>query len=238
MNKIIRFGLIGLTTLGAVACAPKKTETNEVAQQETSAAASTAVSSLVAGKYVVATDTSSVKWTGSKLSSEHFGTIAVSEGSFEVTEGAISAGSFTIDVASIVVKDIPADNEMNAKLAGHLKAADFFDVEKFPTAKFVITSVASKDGAYEVTGDLTLKDSTASLTFPAAIATADGLATVNASFAFDRTKWGLSYGSKSIIGDIADKVINDEIKVELALVAKVEETAHAHAEGEEHDHKH
>ena len=41
----------------------------------------------------------------------------------------LESGSFLIDMNSIAVIDIPADDKDNAKLTGHLKSPDFFDVE-------------------------------------------------------------------------------------------------------------
>ena len=59
-----------------------------------------------------------------------------------------------MDLNSIVCTDI--ENESyNRKLIVHLKSDDFFSVEKYPQAKFEITSIkAGKDGNYEVEGSL------------------------------------------------------------------------------------
>ena len=47
----------------------------------------------------------------------------------------------------------------------HLKSADFFDVEKFPTLAFKSTNIDSKGGGdYAVTGDLTIHGITKSVT--------------------------------------------------------------------------
>jgi polyisoprenoid-binding protein YceI len=55
----------------------------------------------------------------------------------------------SVDVASISTREPDRDN--------HLKSADFFDVAKFPTITFKSTGVvASGDGEYEVTGDLSI----------------------------------------------------------------------------------
>ena len=44
---------------------------------------------------------------------------------------------------------------------GHLKAADFLDVENHPTLKFVSTAIEDKgDGQYDVRGDLTIRGAT------------------------------------------------------------------------------
>jgi polyisoprenoid-binding protein YceI len=59
----------------------------------------------------------------------------------------------TLDVASI--------NTREEKRDAHLKSADFFDVEKFPTITFVSKRASAKgDGALDVTGDLTIHGTT------------------------------------------------------------------------------
>lgn len=48
----------------------------------------------------------------------------------------------------------------------HLRSSDFLEIEKYPTARFITTSVARAAGdAVTVTGDLTVKDVTRSVTF-------------------------------------------------------------------------
>ena len=60
-----------------------------------------------------------------------------------------SSINVTIDVASISTREPQRD--------AHLKSADFFDVEKFPTITFVSKEVVkSGDDSYEVVGDLTI----------------------------------------------------------------------------------
>ncbi|MES2836074.1 MAG: YceI family protein [Bacteroidota bacterium] len=65
--------------------------------------------------------------------------------------------SFTADVNSI--------NTNSEQRDGHLKSPDFFDTEKFPQIKFVSTKMVLDGSDYKLTGDLTIKDVTKSLTF-------------------------------------------------------------------------
>ncbi|MBY6367763.1 YceI family protein [Rhodococcoides corynebacterioides] len=69
-------------------------------------------------------------------------------GSITVDDSGVTAISADIDVASITTD--------NAQRDGHLKTADFFEVEKFPTATFRSTSVTPKGDGYVLTGDFTL----------------------------------------------------------------------------------
>lgn len=58
----------------------------------------------------------------------------------------------TIEVASIATRDEKRD--------AHLRSADFFDVEKYPTISFASTKVRRADKGLEVTGDLTIHGTT------------------------------------------------------------------------------
>lgn len=60
--------------------------------------------------------------------------------------------------------DVTSINTRNEQRDGHIKSADFFDTEKFPTATFVSTGVVAKGDDYELTGDFTLKGVTKPVT--------------------------------------------------------------------------
>ncbi|WP_391117954.1 YceI family protein [Psychrobacillus sp. L3] len=78
------------------------------------------------------------------------------EGNAEDLNGATI--SFDIDVKSITTNSEDRDN--------HLRSADFFDTETFPSIKFVATNIKkTDDGEYHVTGDITIKDVTKPVTF-------------------------------------------------------------------------
>ncbi|MBK6963693.1 MAG: YceI family protein [Bacteroidales bacterium] len=166
---------------------------------------------------------SKVEWTGAKPTGQHHGTIAISEGSLMLTDGNIVGGKFTIDMKSIVDLDLTSAED-NGKLVGHLKSPDFFDAEKYPTAVFVITSVAALSGnaeaTHKITGNLTMKDATKSVTFPAKVTLEGNTLTASTpDFVIDRTQWNVQYGSKTIFNDLKDKFINDEIGLKISLSA-------------------
>jgi polyisoprenoid-binding protein YceI len=48
----------------------------------------------------------------------------------------------------------------------HLRTADFFDAEKYPELSFKSTKVAKTKSGYVVTGDLTIKDKTKTISIP------------------------------------------------------------------------
>ena len=66
------------------------------------------------------------------------GTVALKESSLLIENGAITGGEFTVDMTTI--KNLDIENPKSAaNLVSHLSDTDFFDVAKYPTAKFVIT---------------------------------------------------------------------------------------------------
>src|SRR6218665_1116910 len=100
--------------------------------------------------------TTLVTWTGSKPTGSHTGTFKVTEGSLLANNNALTGGSFIIDINSLNNLDLANDAKQKGGLEGHLKSADFFDVAKFPTAKFEITSVE----AYQADSSSKMKDAT------------------------------------------------------------------------------
>lgn len=165
-----------------------------------------------ADKKVVNVEKSKVTWKGYKVTGEHEGTVALKEGFLTYEGGKLTGGEFVVDMTTISSTDL--EGEWKQKLDGHLKADDFFGVENHPTAKFVITKVTEgKDGAYNVTGDFTIKGVTQSASFELSADETSATAAIK----LDRTKYGLKYGSGSFFDNLGDKAINDEFDLSVNL---------------------
>ena len=142
-------------------------------------------------------------------------------GVFTTNDGKLHSGTFLINMASLKVTDIPAEEPGNGKLAGHLKSADFFDVEKFPNAAFEVTGSEDKDGKTMLSGNLSLKGVENNITFPVTVSNeGDMMSITSEAFTIDRSKWNVKYGSKSFFDDLGDKFINDEIELQITVKAK------------------
>ena len=170
---------------------------------------------------------STIGWIGKKVmvDAKHHGTIKLKNGEIELKNGEIKSGTILIDMASIQDQDL-TDPDYNKKLVGHLKSDDFFNVEKFPTAAFKITQVkALKNGAngatHEITGDLTLRDQTHPVTFPAKVSMEKGKARATGTISIDRTVWNIRYGSGKFFQGLGDKVIADQFQVDLDVVGSI-----------------
>lgn len=166
----------------------------------------------------------SIKWTGRKklVDSHHYGTVVLQSGQVAVTGGMLTAGKFVIDMTTIHSTDLEG-NPKYADLVGHLKSADFFEVDKYPTATLAITSVepleGNPDANVTVNANLTIKDITHPISFPAKVTLADKILSAQAKFTIDRTKWNVRYGSDSFFDNLGDKVIKNEIEFEVSFVA-------------------
>lgn len=228
MKNLIKFSFFFLA-LGLMVSSCKKKPSGDAAK--TGAAAGEAATATANAKaYAVNAANSKVLWVGSKPTGSHNGSIKISEGSLSVDGGNIVSGNFTLDMNSITVLDLKA-GEGKEDLEAHLKGLEdekadhFFNVKKYPTGKFVITKVEAStagDGStHNITGDLTIKDKTKSITFPAMVAVVgDKVTAVSPSFKINRTEWGVNFMSKSVFADLKDKFIDDEIALNIQVEAK------------------
>lgn len=220
MNKLIKITcLIAAAFLIACSSGDQQNESNANGSTESA----TEESSIVNGNYTVDLDQSTINWVGKKtIGNKHVGTIDLSEGSLTVSEGSISGGTFIIDMNSITNTDGMPDED-RAKLEGHLKSPDFFDVAAHPSATFSITSVSELtegDGTHQVTGELTLKGISNSISFPANIEFNNNSLSASATMSFDRSKFEVRFGSTKFFTDLVkDAVISDMIDLKIDLAA-------------------
>ena len=105
MKKLLIIAVVASTFVACNNNAADKVETTE--KQAAANADGTA--------YAV-DSTSTITWTGSKPTGKHTGTFKISEGSFNVKDGALTGGSFLIDINSLSNEDLASDPESKGKL--------------------------------------------------------------------------------------------------------------------------
>ncbi len=221
MKAIFRLSLLFFAISALTFSCKKNTKGDQANTQEAVGEAAKAPAS--AEDYAIDAANCSINWTGSKPTGKtHFGTLKISSGSLSVANGEITSGKFIIGMNSLSNSD-QEDAAMKAKLEGHLKSADFFDVATYPTATFVITNVSKVTGkpqvTHSITGDLTMRDQTKSITFDANVAVVNNtLRAVTPSFKINRTNWGVNYNS-GILGTIKDQLISDDVALVISLAA-------------------
>lgn len=168
------------------------------------------------------TDNSLLEWVGTKPTGQHHGTVMIKSGELFLNDGKIEGGSFVMDMTSIKNEDLE-DPEWNAKLVGHLNSSDFFNTSEFPVGKFEIAEVKNFEGevkegeakpTHTITGNLTIKDITRSVTFNAFVEmNENGFKAHTAQFAIDRAEWDIRYKSKKFFDNLKDDFVSDEIGI-------------------------
>jgi len=199
----------------ATACSgptePKATVGAPASTTSQAASAPQAPASAAANKESLALSSESkISFVGAKITASHDGAFTQFTGSIDLVDGKPegSAVNIEIDMNSLVIEP--------AKLAGHLKTADFFDVEKFPKTTFASTGV-SPGGAggatHTVTGNLTLHGVTKAISFPATITVSQLGVDATADFVINRKDFGVVYPG------MPDDLIKDDVVIKLALKA-------------------
>ena len=154
---------------------------------------------------------SSFKWLGTKVTGKHFGKITLKSAEVKQTKaGFIKSGSFIIDMNSMTIDDLKG--EWAGKFLGHMKSPDFFNVQKFPQAKFEVR----KDDGKKLYGTLTIKGKSN----PVEFTYKKNGKTYSGVMKFDRTKFDMRYGSGSFFKNLGDKMINDEVTLDFKVVLK------------------
>lgn len=218
MKKIfLNIALLAFVAIATISC-KNNNEAETTESQEVAEAAP------VASEYTVDTVASQILWKGSKPLGTHNGTINLASGTVMVMGDAVEAGKFTIDMNSIT--DLDLEGDMKTNLENHLKGTvegkegDFFNVKTYPFSSFQITEVATVDGKTMVSGNLTIKDKTQNISFPATIAMEGNVMKLTSeTFTIDRTQWGVNFGSKTVFDNLGEKFISDDIELTVTLVA-------------------
>ena len=164
-----------------------------------------------AGAFTFDSSNSSIGFVGSKVTGSHEGGFRNFTGFIHAPDGKIEGGKVKV---VIDMWSVWADED---KLTGHLKKNDFFLVPAHPIATFESTAVLpapGPDGTYDVTGQLSLRGVTASITFPAQITLSEKGATCTAKFSLKRRQFGVNYDGA------ADNLVRDDVVVKLMVKAQ------------------
>lgn len=153
---------------------------------------------------------SSVTWEGTKVTGKHYGKIPLTKGEVELKDEKLVKGEFEVEINKFTVDDL--EGEWEQKFLGHLKGEDFFETKKFPKATLKITSVKGN----KAEADLTIKGKTNKIKFD--------INQIGKHFVgvlqFDRTKFGMVYGSGDFFKGLGDKVVHNEVTLAFHFVVK------------------
>lgn len=159
---------------------------------------------------------STLTWSAEKLAIvKHIGNVNFSEGKVILSDdGTVLGGEAIVDMKTI------NESENNQAVIKHLKSPDFFDVEKYPISKLVITNIEKQsDESYLAKANLTIRDITAPIEFTLNVDGSDEKQIVlETKFNVNRTIYGANFGSESLFAELGDKAIKDEFELQISLV--------------------
>ncbi|MCP5535769.1 MAG: YceI family protein [Akkermansiaceae bacterium] len=195
------------TSLLLVSCknpAGSSTEARVSEAQEVSTEAITGT------KWVFA-DSSTITFTGSKVTGSH-------EGGFNRFTGHFYVDGITLAPSGHkIVIDMTSTYSDAEKLTGHLTSADFFDVATYPTSTFTVTGIEEKSGArgetHVLTGNFDFHGVTKSITIPVVVSPSDKEINVTADFFINRFDFNIEYPGKT------DDLIRKEVVIKFNLKA-------------------
>lgn len=174
--------------------------------------------------FILNKDLSNIDWKGYKIfkseSTSHFGTMKFTEGEIGIKDNQIVSGKFIANTTSLANVDLANNPEASKQLDNHLKSADFFDVEKYPTATFEISKVTpSEQGDYNsiLEGNLTIKGITKAISLNANIKIdAKQVSIATEQTDIDRSLFGIEFQSP-----IENGVIKNEITLQIIIKANL-----------------
>ncbi|SHF33919.1 Polyisoprenoid-binding protein YceI [Dysgonomonas macrotermitis] len=175
----------------------------------------------------VDTAASIIYWKGFGPKTEHSGTLKLKEGIITVVGNNVKLGGFIIDMNTIKCTSI-TDAANNKKLVTHLNRGDFFNVARYPEARFTIynsTEIKSDSLTHRLNGALELIGMEKGVTFDAKITkNGDTYKAITAPFNIDRTLWGIKYGSNTVYDAMQNSIVEDNIQIQVVITARLEST--------------
>jgi len=176
---------------------------------------------LTEGEYILNTQKSNLDWVGKELSTKkHFGTINLNNGQIKIDSKGEINGLIEIDMATINVTDLEGGSKN--KLEGHLKSPDFFGVSDHPNAsiKFKGNNKTISNNQIELNGELKIKNITHPISFMADIIEIKDELQIKTKITFDRSKYNVRFRSGSFFDGLGDKLILNDINVNVIVFAK------------------
>jgi polyisoprenoid-binding protein YceI len=150
----------------------------------------------------------------------------------DVSGSAHIAEDLADSTAEIIIQTASVDTRTESR-DEHLRSADFFDVETYPEIRFVSSAIDEVDeGSFIVTGELTIRDMTKTMSIPLELIGVDSdpdgnvRAGLEGSRRIDRKDWGVTWNAKLDSGGV---LVSDKITLEfeLSLIKNVAEAAPA-----------
>ena len=210
--------LLFVSTGFSQSTAKQETKTKgSMAKTTTSMAKATPVK-IESGKIKLSPENSKIAFIGTHVGATpdpkaRHGGFGKFDGMVEMSDDGKMVKSFALNI------DTTSVTTPMAKLTGHLKAGDFFNVEKYATAKFMSTKIEATDkpDMYKITGNMEMLGKKKELTIPAMVKVTDEGMMLKSNFMLDRTKFGMPKMSQKVNKKVAVEFVVGE---KTAMVGK------------------
>ncbi|MCF2574370.1 YceI family protein [Brevibacterium sp. UCMA 11754] len=142
-------------------------------------------------------------------------------GAFNTVEGKVVVAEDLSKTEVTITIDVDSVDTRTPDRDAHLRSADFFDVENYPTITFKSTGVDEvEEGSYIVNGDLTIRDITRPVSVPLELLGVDRdqngdlRAGLEGKRRIDRKDWGVTWNTTLDSGGL---LVSDKITLEFEL---------------------
>lgn len=157
---------------------------------------------------------SQLSWTGRAAVGTYKvqGTLGAKSGTFKYTSLTNPSSKVVVDM-----KQLRCDNK---EIEKNLKSGNFFDVKKHPEAVFMLYAIAEDTSTnnFIAEGALQIKEIEKEITFPITMQEQNGQVKIEGQLSFDRTEFGVTYGSPNFFENLGDQAISDTVELNFILV--------------------
>ena len=155
---------------------------------------------LIAGnaqQYQPVEDKSEIKFIVKNFGLNTSGSLQGLKGSIVFNPADLSTAFFNVSV------DVKTINTGIESRDSHLRKEEYFDVEKYPTISFVSKNISKDQNGYTVTGSLTIKGTTKTISFPFVTQNQDAGLLFTGNLSINRKDFNVG-GSSAVLGNNVD----------------------------------
>lgn len=162
-----------------------------------------------AQQYTLDTHESTVQWTGKAAFQTYSlsGTLSTASGKLTMQENQPLDGTVVMDMTSLA-----SDSK---QLKTHLRSKDFFEVDRFGEATFVLSRFDSTINV--VYGELTIKEKSLPYSFPIHLERKSNQVVIRGTLVIDRTDFDITFNSPSYFEKLKEQAIADDFELEVDL---------------------
>lgn len=158
-----------------------------------------------AQQYKPVDEKSEIRFTVKNFGLTTSGSLGGLKGSIKFNPSDLSTSSFEVSV------DVNSINTGIDSRDDHIKKEDYFDVGRYPTVNFTSTGITQNQSDYTVTGKLTIKGVTKTISFPFTVENQDNGILLNGNFTINRKDFNVGESSA---------VLGNTVNVSLKVFAK------------------